>query len=130
MMTDNINIFFLFGAGLASVLSPCVLPILPIVVTGRVEEGRLRPLLIVAGLTSAFIIMGILSSLFGSAIGSKIFYIEKIAAVIIVLSGALLMADINIFKHLSFLSGFAQNSRGTFGGFLLGATLGIIWIPE
>jgi len=128
-MPDNINILFLFGAGLASVLSPCVLPILPIVVTGRAEEGRLRPLLIVAGLTSAFIIMGILSSLFGSAIGSKIFYIEKIAAVIIVLSGALLMADINIFKHLSFLSGFAQNSRGTFGGFLLGATLGIIWIP-
>lgn len=128
-MTGNINIFFLFGAGLTSVLSPCVLPVLPIVVTGRAEESRLRPLLIVAGLTSAFVMMGILSSLFGSAIGSKIYYIEKIAGIVIALFGILLMADINIFKHLSFLSGFAQNSRGSFGGFLLGLTLGVIWIP-
>lgn len=128
-MTENINLLFLFGAGLASVLSPCVLPVLPIVVTGRAEESRFRPLLIVAGLTFTFILMGILSSLFGSVIGSKIFYVEKVAAVIIFISGVLLVADVNVFKHLSFLSAFAQNSRGSFGGFLLGSTLGIIWIP-
>jgi len=128
-MTDNINVLFLFGAGLISVLSPCVLPVLPIVVTGRAEESRLRPLLIVSGLAFTFIIMGILSSLFGSVIGSKIFYVEKVAAVIIFIFGILLVADVNVFKHLGFLSGFAQNSRGSFGGFLLGSTLGIIWIP-
>lgn len=128
-MTDNINLLFLFGAGLASVLSPCVLPVLPIVVTGRAEESRFRPLLIVSGLTFTFILMGIVSSLFGSVIGSKIFFVEKVAAVVIVIFGALLVADVNIFKHFSFLSAFAQNSRGSFGGFLLGSTLGIIWIP-
>ena len=32
-----------FGAGLASVLSPCVLPVVPLIITGTTEEHRARP---------------------------------------------------------------------------------------
>ena len=128
-MTENINVFIVFGAGLASVLSPCVLPVIPIVVTGTGNDGRYRPLLIVTGLGLTFILMGVVSSLFGSLIGSKIFYLEKAAAVLIVLFGILMIARVNLFKYLSFLSGFALKSRGSFGGLLMGLTLGIIWIP-
>ena len=34
-----------FGAGLASVASPCVLPVVPVIVTGTAEDHRWRPAL-------------------------------------------------------------------------------------
>ncbi len=128
-MVENINIALVFAAGLTSVLSPCVLPVLPIVVTGNSSDHKFRPLLIVSGLSMTFILMGILSSLFGGFIGSKMIYVEKIAAVLIVITGLFLLMNINVFKHLSFLSQYAQKSGGRFGGFFLGFTLGVIWIP-
>jgi cytochrome c-type biogenesis protein len=128
-MIDNINIFFVFTAGLMSVLSPCVLPIVPIVVTGNNNEHKWRPMLVVSGLSLTFIILGVLSSLFGSVIGPKMLFIEKIAGILIAIFGILLLFNVNLFKHLSFFSRFAQKSKGRFGGFFLGLTLGIIWIP-
>ncbi len=128
-MTDTINIALVFSAGIASVLSPCVLPVIPIVVTGTSDDHKSRPVLIVLGLSITFVLMGVLSSLFGSAIGTKMIYIEKIAGALIALFGILLLFNINLFKHLGFFSQFAQKSHGRFGGFILGLTLGIIWIP-
>ena len=49
-----------FGAGLASVASPCVLPVVPIIVTGTEREHRLRPALVVLGIATSFIVMGML----------------------------------------------------------------------
>lgn len=128
-MTENLNIALVFGAGIASVLSPCVLPVIPIIVTGSHDDHRLRPFMIIAGLTLTFVVMGAVSSLFGAAIGPKMAYVNKAAGVLIVLFGLLLIFNVNLFKHLSFLSQFAQKSRGKAGGFILGLTLGIIWIP-
>lgn len=128
-MIDNLNIALVFAAGVTSVLSPCVFPVVPIVVAGSSDDHKLRPILIVAGLSVTFILMGVASSLFGSFIGSKMFYVEKVAGVLIALFGFLLILNVNLFKHLSFFSQFAQKSRGRFGGFILGFTLGIIWIP-
>jgi cytochrome c-type biogenesis protein len=128
-MVDNLNIALVFVAGFTSVLSPCVLPVLPIIVTGNSSDHKFRPLLLIAGLSTTFILMGVLSSLFGSAIGSKMIYVEKVAAALIALFGVLLLLNVNLFKHLSFFSQFGQKSRGRFGGFFLGLTLGIIWIP-
>jgi cytochrome c-type biogenesis protein len=128
-MVENINIALVFTAGLASVLSPCVFPVIPIVVTGTGDDHKFRPLLIVAGITVTFIMMGILSSLFGSFIGKGMLYVEKGAGILITIFGLLLVFNVNLFKHLTFFSRFAQKSRGRFGGFFLGFTLGIIWIP-
>jgi cytochrome c-type biogenesis protein len=128
-MTENLNIALVFGAGLASVLSPCVLPVVPIIVTGSHDDDKLRPAMIIAGLTLIFVVMGAVSSLFGAAIGPKMVYVNKAAGALIVLFGLLLLFNVNLFKHLSFLSQFAQKSRGKAGGFILGMTLGVIWIP-
>lgn len=128
-MNENINLLFVFVAGLTSVLSPCVLPVLPIVVAGGGNDNRFRPLLTVAGLSITFMLMGVLSTLFGSIIGPKLYYAEKVAAALIALVGMLLIVNINPFKHLSFLSRFVSRSKGAFGGFFLGLTLGVIWIP-
>jgi len=128
-MTENINLLFVFAAGLTSVLSPCVLPVLPIVVAGGGNDNRFRPLLTVAGLSITFMLMGVISTLFGSIVGPKLYYAEKVAAVLIALAGILLFVNINPFKYLSFLSQFASRSKGAFGGLFLGITLGVIWIP-
>jgi cytochrome c-type biogenesis protein len=128
-MEHSINLWLVFVAGIASVFSPCVLPVVPIVVAGKSDDHKLRPVLIVAGLASAFILMGVVSSLFGSFIGSKMRYVEKAAGILIVLFGLLLSMNVNLFKYLGFFSRFAQRSNGRFGGLALGAMLGIIWIP-
>jgi cytochrome c-type biogenesis protein len=128
-MIHSTSIAFVFVAGLASVLSPCVLPVIPIIVTGGPDDHRLRPLLIVAGLALTFVLMGVVSSLFASVIGAPMRYVEKAAGILITLFGVLLILNVNLFKHLGFLSALAQLPRGGLGGFILGAILGIVWIP-
>src|SRR5512138_958939 len=101
-----------FGAGLASVASPCVLPVVPIVVAGRADDHRARPALIVAGLAAAFVLMGVLTSLFGAAVGRALPVAEKVAGALVVLFGVLLLLDVNLFKRLTFLTRLQPHGRG------------------
>jgi cytochrome c-type biogenesis protein len=128
-MSDQINLLLVFGAGLTSVLSPCVLPVIPIVVLGTEKDPGLRPLFVVTGLSTTFILMGILSSLFGAVVGPAMSIVEKIAGVAIVIFGGLMLLDINLFKHFTFLQGLGSKSKSSFSGYLLGLTLGVVWIP-
>lgn len=118
-----------FGAGLASVASPCVLPVVPIVVAGRADDHRARPALIVAGLATAFVLMGVLTSLFGGAVGRALPVVEKVAGALVILFGILLLLDVNLFKRLTWLTRFQPTGRGPWSGLLLGASLGLVWIP-
>ena len=117
------------GAGLASVLSPCVLPVVPIVMAGAERDDRLRPLLVVTGLALSFMAMGAVSSLFGALLIGKTRAIEIGAATIIVLMGLMVMFDQSIFKRLSGLTSIQVNAQGRLGGLLLGLSLGVIWVP-
>jgi cytochrome c-type biogenesis protein len=118
-----------FGAGLASVASPCVLPVVPIIVTGTAEEHRSRPAMIVAGIAASFIAMGVVSSLFGSAIGPALPLLEKGVGVLVLVFGLLLLADVNLFKRLTFLQRIQAGTGGRWSGLLLGVSLGLVWIP-
>lgn len=73
--------------------------------------------------------MGMITSLFGSVVGQAMLYVEKIAGVFIVLLGTLMLLDINLFKKLTFLQTIGNTATGATSGFVLGLTLGIIWIP-
>jgi cytochrome c-type biogenesis protein len=118
-----------FGAGLASVASPCVLPMLPIVVAGRADEHRARPALVVAGVAASFVAMGVVTSVFGGAIAPVMPRLEKLVGVVVVLSGLLFLADVNVFKRLSWLQGIRAGGTRPWSGFVLGASLGLVWIP-
>jgi cytochrome c-type biogenesis protein len=117
-----------FGAGLASVASPCVLPVVPLLVTGTAEDHRARPALIVAGLAASFVLMGVLTSLFGAAIGPALPRLEKVVGVAVVAFGLLLLADVNPFKGLGALSRIGV-AGGRTSGLVLGLSLGLVWIP-
>lgn len=125
----HLNIALVFGAGLASVASPCVLPMVPILVTGTAEDHRARPILMVLGISMSFIAMGVLSSLFGGAIAPFMPALEKGTGVLIILFGLLMLLDLNPFKHLSFLQRAGVRGGGRWSGLLLGLSLGLVWVP-
>ena len=58
-----------FGAGMLSVLSPCVLPLLPILAATAAAEGRAAPLALAAGLAVSFSVTGIALATIGFAAG-------------------------------------------------------------
>ncbi len=118
-----------FGAGLASVASPCVLPVLPLIVTGTTDEHRSRPALIVAGIAASFVAMGVVTSLFGAVVGPVLPALEKVVGALVVAFGLLLLADVNLFKRLSWFQRIRSPGAGRWSGLLLGLSLGLVWIP-
>jgi len=118
-----------FGAGLASVASPCVLPVVPIIVTGTAEDHRWRPALVVAGIASSFVAMGVATSLFGAAIGPSLPWLEKGVGALVVAFGLLLLFDVNPFKRLTALQRIPGPAAGRWSGLLLGLGRGRVWIP-
>lgn len=118
-----------FGAGLASVASPCVLPVVPLLVTGTAEDHRARPALVVAGLAASFVLMGVLTSLFGAAVGPLVPSLERAVALLVIAFGVLLLLDVNLFKGLSWLQRLGPATSGPWSGLVLGLSLGLVWIP-
>jgi cytochrome c-type biogenesis protein len=118
-----------FGAGLASVASPCVLPVIPLILTGTAEDHRSRPALIVAGIAASFVAMGVVTSLFGSVIGPVMPVLEKAFGAMVVGFGLLLLVDVNPFKRITWGQRIQAGGRGRWSGLLLGLSLGIVWIP-
>ncbi|MHB8058664.1 MAG: cytochrome c biogenesis CcdA family protein [Desulfuromonadaceae bacterium] len=124
-----INILMAVGAGVASVLSPCVLPVIPIIMAGAERNDRLRPLLVVSGLSLSFMAMGAASALFGSLLIGKTRYIEIAGALVIITMGLMVMFDLSIFKRFYRFSNIRVKGEGRIGGLILGMALGLIWVP-
>ena len=99
-------------AGLASILSPCVLPVVPIIVTGTERDSAWRPVAIVLGLALTFMAMGAATSLAGAAIASKMLYIEKAAGALILLFGLLMFLDVNLFKKMAIFQRIQSSGPG------------------
>jgi cytochrome c-type biogenesis protein len=123
------NISLAVGAGLASVLSPCVLPVVPVIMAGAEREDRLRPLLVVLGLMLSFMAMGAVSALFGSLLVGRTRYLEAAGAAIITLLGLMVLFDVSIFKRFTKLSNIQVRGEGRIGGIVLGMALGVVWVP-
>ena len=117
-------------AGIASIASPCVLPMVPIIVTGTSDDHKYRPLLIVTGLSFSFIMMGVLTSLFAGAVAGVMPMVEKTVGVVVIIFGLSMLFGMNVFKKFTFFYKAQQfQSKGKWSGLILGMTLGIIWIP-
>jgi cytochrome c biogenesis protein CcdA len=78
-------------AGLLSTLSPCVLPLLPIVVATALTEHRLGPVALAAGLALSFVMIGLFVATVGFAAGLDYDLFRSIAAALLILVGGVLV---------------------------------------
>lgn len=128
--TGIINILAAFAAGILSVFSPCILPLLPAVLATSAGRGKLRPFAIVIGVSISFTIMGVVTSAFGAAFQTYINQLKILAGIFILLMGFVILLDVslfNVFSRFPLLSG--MNEEGSLSGLLLGLSLGVLWIP-
>jgi len=123
------NILLAAGAGLASVLSPCVLPVIPVIMAGAERKDRLRPVLIVLGLAATFMAMGAVSSLFGALLVGRTRSIEVAGALVIMVMGLMMLFNVNAFKRLYRFSNVRVKGEGRLSGLVLGMALGLVWVP-
>jgi cytochrome c biogenesis protein CcdA/thiol-disulfide isomerase/thioredoxin len=123
-------------AGLATFLSPCVLPVLPVVAAASTTGGRRRPLGIAAGLAVAFVVFTLLASRVLSALGLPQDLLRNIAIGLLAVAGiALLVPGVGealgrAFQPLaSHAGGRLAQGDGFWSGTVLGAGLALVWTP-
>lgn len=130
MYYEAISPLAAFGAGILSVLSPCILPLLPAVLASSTGKGKLRPLAIVLGVSISFTLMGVVTSTFGAAFQAYLGQLEILAELLIITMGLSMLFEISLFNSFSrfpLLAG--MKDEGPISGLLLGLSLGVLWIP-
>ncbi len=129
-----ILILFAFLAGIVTVLSPCILPVLPIVLSGSIGEGKRRPLGIVTGFVLSFTFFTLfLASLVGR-LGISADSLRSFSVIVIVIFGASLLfpkLQILLEKLFSKLANLTPTNTGDgYGaGLVVGLSLGLLWTP-
>lgn len=127
-----------FLAGVLSTLSPCVLPLLPIVLAAAAAEHRLAPLALAAGLTLAFTVIGLFVATIGFSIGLDMDLFRTVAAVLLVGVGLVLLVprlQVQFATASGPLSNWTERRFGKFsttgvgGQFGVGLLLGAVWTP-
>lgn len=127
-------LLFAFLGGFVTILSPCILPVLPIVLSGSLTGGKQRPLGIIAGFIGSFTFFTLLLSAIVKATGIPSDALRNLSVVIIFLFGvALLFPQTQVFLETLIAKLSPQksptNREGFGGGVLIGLSLGLIWAP-
>ncbi len=123
-------IVFAFVAGLITAVSPCVLPVLPIVFAGGAGEHRRRPFAIIAGLAVTFLVSILFAALLLDALGLPKDLLRNVSiALLFLLAATLIFPQVGVWieRPLSRLSRRPSGDLG--GGFLLGCALGFVFVP-
>jgi len=80
-----------YAAGLLTLINPCVLPILPIVVAGSLQANKLGPAALALGMSVSFIFFGVTITAFGHLVGLDEQHIAQAGALLMILFGAVLL---------------------------------------
>nr|WP_092068589.1 cytochrome c biogenesis protein CcdA [Dendrosporobacter quercicolus]NSL47152.1 sulfite exporter TauE/SafE family protein [Dendrosporobacter quercicolus DSM 1736]SDL78231.1 cytochrome c-type biogenesis protein [Dendrosporobacter quercicolus] len=137
-MTENVSLAAAFAAGIVSVLSPCVIPVLPsyaACLTGT-ATGRgkvvMNAVCFLGGFTAVFIVMGATASLLGQLFSQYQEFIRKFAAIFMMMMGGQL-AGLFSFSGLNRdyrpLLPSSGQLAGCFRAFVLGAAITTGWTP-
>lgn len=127
-----------FLAGLLSLLNPCTLPLLPIVLGTATNQHRYGPAALAAGLTLSFVTIGLFVALVGFSIGLDFTVFRMAAGIIMILFGAVLIVPVAQHRLAAAAgpvaawsqSRFGQvDDKGLKGQLLVGLLLGAVWSP-
>lgn len=131
-------VFFAFLGGMVTILSPCILPILPIVLAGSITGGKKRPWGVVVGFIASFTFFTLFLSEIIRAMNISADALRSLSVIIIAGFGvSLLVPAFQVLTERLFsrLTGLASSrspsaTRSDFvSGFLVGVSLGLLWTP-
>jgi cytochrome c biogenesis protein CcdA len=127
-----------FGAGVLSTLSPCVLPLLPIIIGSSVNEHKAGPFAVAVGMALSFAMMGTMLASIGASIGLNQNSFRLVVAVIMGVIGLVLVSKRLQERFAVASSGISSAGNnllnkvsigGIQGQFVIGLLLGLIWSP-
>jgi cytochrome c biogenesis protein CcdA len=127
-----------FLAGVLSILSPCVLPLLPLTLGAAASQGRYGPAALALGLSTSFVAVGLFVALLGFSVGLDQGVFRAAAAVILIGVGAVLALpalQARFALAASPVGGWFGNQlsgvagHGVSGQFGVGVLLGAVWSP-
>lgn len=129
---------FAYFAGLLTLINPCVLPVLPIVLVSALNADRYGPVALAAGMSVSFVAFGVLVTAFGATIGLTQEVLAQIGAVMMVLFGLILVVPMFTRRFEMATAGLAGTAdarmgqlgdAGLQGQFIGGLLLGAVWSP-
>lgn len=133
-----LGFIFSFLAGMLSTLSPCVLPLIPVVLGAAVSQHRYGPIALAAGLAISFTAIGLFVATIGFSVGLDGGVFRSAAAVLMLVLGTILIVPA-FQAHIALTAGPAGNwveqrfsgfsSVGLWGQFGVGLLLGAVWSP-
>lgn len=126
-------------AGMLTALSPCVLPLLPIVVGGAMEKHPASPLMMGLGMTAAFASGGWLMNMVGPLLGIDPEWVHQAAAFSLILFGLALWFEpltrlvYRMVQPLTITADLMAEkigqNRSPIASFFFGGLLGLAWSP-
>ncbi|MEE9389109.1 MAG: cytochrome c biogenesis CcdA family protein [Paracoccaceae bacterium] len=132
---------FAYGAGLLTLINPCVLPILPIVLATSLQASRHGPLAVAAGMSLTFVALGMLIAVAGRSLGITSESVADAGAVLMVIFGTVLLVPRFSATFATATAGFSSRAdaqidgvnsskmNGLSGQFAGGMLLGAVWSP-
>ncbi len=138
-MSSALHPALAYAAGALTILSPCVLPLVPIVLASAAQRHRFAPLALAAGLVVAFTTTGFIVAAFGQALGLDTLIVRAAGAVVLCIAGIILLTpplQAVITRVTTPLAAWASRRQadidgktGLWGQAAIGALLGIVWAP-
>jgi len=137
MSSDLINIGLGFLEGFALIISPCILPILPIILAGSLAGSKKRPLGIVTGFVLTFALFTFFSRKLVQYSGIDLSLIRHISFAVLFLLGVVMMSTYLSEKFARFTQRLAnvgasvgtQLKEGYYSGVVFGGLIGLVWTP-
>jgi cytochrome c biogenesis protein CcdA/thiol-disulfide isomerase/thioredoxin len=118
------------AAGFITAVSPCVLPVLPIIFAGGATGGRRQPFAIIAGLVLSFSAFTLFGVWFLKRLGLPEDLLRDIAiGLLFLVAATLLFPKVEELVQKPFLRLTRRPGGDLGGGFLLGASLGLVFVP-
>jgi cytochrome c-type biogenesis protein len=127
-----------FFAGTLTVINPCILPLLPIVVAAAFANGKLGAAALLAGLVAGFATLGVIVNATGALFGVSENTLRIAVALLLVVFAAVLLIPAleRRFSNMVAPVGAAganlaarASNYGIAGQFAVGILLGAIWAP-
>lgn len=132
-MTSSLSLTLALLGGFLTVCSPCILPVLPIMVGRSLHSHRYGPLALVAGLVGGFAVAGSLLGISASWFTHLASQLRTIAIILLLIIGLLALFPTwshRLFSYIPKLRWHKEPMRvGLAGEFWLGTQLGLLWTP-